>query len=223
MYLFIRLISWVTHGILGLVVSHLTYLLHLKAPQTKRCGKAPEPYTCLPTPSFKRSLTNGVDALVAEPQDNMFSKKIFWLASALLLIGVQAQSHQMDGHGQVAALKTELSHKYPAVNALLWTLFHRLQNVAKRRRSEESPTRCSPKPSTALCPTNALPAVFTPRLACCRAPSFALQEVLPILYTYVMCAVRHMFGHMYGRLFVSPDAFFVFLNDFCSPFDLFYP
>merc|ERR1711973_902684 len=41
-------------------------------------------------------------ALVAEPQDNMFSKKIFFLGSALLLIGVQAQSHQMDGHGQAA-------------------------------------------------------------------------------------------------------------------------
>merc|ERR1712156_1176896 len=41
-------------------------------------------------------------ALVAEPQDNMFSKKIFWLGSALLLIGVQAQSHQMMEHAQAA-------------------------------------------------------------------------------------------------------------------------
>merc|ERR1711973_383742 len=41
-------------------------------------------------------------ALVAEPQDNMFSKKIFFLGSALLLIGVQAQSHQMDGHAQAS-------------------------------------------------------------------------------------------------------------------------
>merc|ERR1712107_175247 len=41
-------------------------------------------------------------ALVAEPQDNMFSKKIFWFGSALLLIGVQAQDHQMDGHAQGA-------------------------------------------------------------------------------------------------------------------------
>merc|ERR1711872_819482 len=41
-------------------------------------------------------------ALVAEPQDNMFSKKIFWFGSALLLIGVQAQSHQMDGHAQAS-------------------------------------------------------------------------------------------------------------------------
>merc|ERR1712180_348842 len=39
-------------------------------------------------------------ALVADPQDNMFSKKTFWHASALLLIGVQAQSHQMDVHAQ---------------------------------------------------------------------------------------------------------------------------
>merc|ERR1711962_427805 len=42
------------------------------------------------------------DASVAEPQDNMFSKKIFWLGSALLLIGVQAQSHQMMEHAQAA-------------------------------------------------------------------------------------------------------------------------
>merc|ERR1712115_7880 len=41
-------------------------------------------------------------ALVAEPQDNMFSKKIFWFGSALLLIGVQAQSHQMHVHAQAA-------------------------------------------------------------------------------------------------------------------------
>merc|ERR1712223_1601229 len=41
-------------------------------------------------------------ALVAEPQENMFSKKIFWLGSALLLIGVQAQSHQMMEHAQAA-------------------------------------------------------------------------------------------------------------------------
>jgi len=41
-------------------------------------------------------------ALVAEPQDNMFSKKIFWLGSSLLLIGVQAQSHQMMEHAQAA-------------------------------------------------------------------------------------------------------------------------
>merc|ERR1712156_361604 len=40
--------------------------------------------------------------LVAEPQGNMFSKKIFWLGSALLLIGVQAQSHQMNVHAQAA-------------------------------------------------------------------------------------------------------------------------
>jgi len=33
----------------------------------------------------------------------MFSKKIFWLGSALLLIGVQAQTHQMmEGHAQAA-------------------------------------------------------------------------------------------------------------------------
>merc|ERR1711872_289919 len=37
--------------------------------------------------------------LVAEPQDNMFSKKIFFLGSALLLIGVQAQR---DAHTQAA-------------------------------------------------------------------------------------------------------------------------
>ena len=95
------------------------HLLHLKAPQTIRCRDAPEPSTCLLTSSFKSSTTSQADALVADPQDNMFSKKIFWLASALLLIGVQAQSHQMDVHAQVAAPKTELSHKYPAVNALL--------------------------------------------------------------------------------------------------------
>merc|ERR1711973_902773 len=41
-------------------------------------------------------------ALVAEPQDNMFSKKIFWFGSALLLIGVQAQDHQMMEHAQAA-------------------------------------------------------------------------------------------------------------------------
>merc|ERR1712013_31187 len=41
-------------------------------------------------------------ALVAEPQENMFSKKIFWFGSALLLIGVQAQSHQMGAHAQAA-------------------------------------------------------------------------------------------------------------------------
>merc|ERR1711973_901414 len=41
-------------------------------------------------------------ALVAEPQDNMLSKKIFWLGSALLLIGVQAQDQQMDAHAQAA-------------------------------------------------------------------------------------------------------------------------
>merc|ERR1712180_34227 len=41
-------------------------------------------------------------ALVADPQDNMFSKKIFWLAYALLLIGVQAEFHQMDVHAQAA-------------------------------------------------------------------------------------------------------------------------
>merc|ERR1711872_933844 len=41
-------------------------------------------------------------ALVAEPQDNMFSKKIFFLGSAFLLIGVQAQDHQMDAHAQAA-------------------------------------------------------------------------------------------------------------------------
>ena len=128
----------------------------------------------------------------------MFSKKIFLLGSALLLIGVQAQIHQMNGHAQVAAPKNELSNKYPAVDVLLLTFFDRQQNVAKRRRWEESHTRCSPKPSKDLRPSNALPAVFTPRLACCRAPSFALQEVLPILYLYVLCAVRHMFGHMYG-------------------------
>merc|ERR1711973_586212 len=40
--------------------------------------------------------------LVAEPQDNMFSKKIFFLGSAFLLIGVQAQDHQMDTHAQAA-------------------------------------------------------------------------------------------------------------------------
>merc|ERR1711872_383015 len=42
-------------------------------------------------------------ALVAEPQDNMLSKKIFWLGSALLLIGVQAQDHQMRENVQAAA------------------------------------------------------------------------------------------------------------------------
>merc|ERR1712240_145308 len=42
-------------------------------------------------------------ALVAEPQDNMFWKKIFFLGSALLLIGVQAQDHQMMEHAQAAA------------------------------------------------------------------------------------------------------------------------
>merc|ERR1712240_640682 len=41
-------------------------------------------------------------ALVAEPQDNMFWKKIFFLGSALLLIGVQAQDHQMMEHAQAA-------------------------------------------------------------------------------------------------------------------------
>merc|ERR1712177_169883 len=41
-------------------------------------------------------------ALVAEPQDNMLSKKIFWLGSALLLIGVQAQDHPMMEHAQAA-------------------------------------------------------------------------------------------------------------------------
>merc|ERR1711872_233523 len=41
-------------------------------------------------------------ALVAEPRDKMFSKQIFGLGFSLLLIGVQAQSHQMDGHGQAA-------------------------------------------------------------------------------------------------------------------------
>jgi len=41
-------------------------------------------------------------ALVAEPQESMFSKKIFCLGSALLLIGVQAQSHQMMEHAQAA-------------------------------------------------------------------------------------------------------------------------
>merc|ERR1712055_436675 len=41
-------------------------------------------------------------ALVAEPHDKMFSKKIFLLGSALLLIGVQAQIHQMNGHAQAA-------------------------------------------------------------------------------------------------------------------------
>merc|ERR1711973_30936 len=41
-------------------------------------------------------------ALVAEPQDNMFSKQIFCLGSAFLLIGVQAQSHQMGAHTQAA-------------------------------------------------------------------------------------------------------------------------
>ena len=126
--------------------------------------------------------------MVPEPHDKMFSKKIFLLGSALLLIGVQAQIHQMNGHAQVAASKNELSNKYPAVDVLLLTFFDRQQNVAKRRRSEESHTRCSPKPSTDLCPTNALPAVFTPRLAC-PAPSFALQEVLQILYTYMLCAL----------------------------------
>merc|ERR1711973_1002413 len=40
--------------------------------------------------------------LVAEPQDNMFSKKIFFLGSAFLLIGVQAQDQQMDAHAQAA-------------------------------------------------------------------------------------------------------------------------
>merc|ERR1711973_404566 len=40
--------------------------------------------------------------LVAEPQDNMFSKKIFFLGSAFLLIGVQAQDQQMDAHTQAA-------------------------------------------------------------------------------------------------------------------------
>merc|ERR1712212_454717 len=41
-------------------------------------------------------------ALVADPQNNMFSNKMLWLGSALLLIGVQAQSHQMNGHAQAA-------------------------------------------------------------------------------------------------------------------------
>merc|ERR1711872_259757 len=41
-------------------------------------------------------------ALVPEPHDKMFSKKIFLLGSALLLIGVQAQIHQMNGHAQAA-------------------------------------------------------------------------------------------------------------------------
>merc|ERR1712055_436305 len=41
-------------------------------------------------------------ALVAEPHDKMFSKKIFLLGCALLLIGVQAQIHQMNGHAQAA-------------------------------------------------------------------------------------------------------------------------
>merc|ERR1711962_235710 len=64
------------------------------------------------------------------------------------------------------------------LNLTKWMHMRKQQNVAEIRRSEESHTRCSPKPSTDLCPTNALPAVFTPRLACCRAPSFALQEVI---------------------------------------------
>jgi len=41
-------------------------------------------------------------ALVPEPHDKMFSKKIFLLGSALLLIGVQTQIHQMNGHAQAA-------------------------------------------------------------------------------------------------------------------------
>merc|ERR1712156_1386648 len=40
--------------------------------------------------------------LVAEPQGNMFSKKIFWLGSALLLIGVQAQTPPIMEHAQAA-------------------------------------------------------------------------------------------------------------------------
>ena len=91
------------------------HLLHLKAPQTIRCRDAPEPSTCLLTSSFKSSSTSRADAMVADPQNNMFSNKMLWLGSALLLIGVQAQR---DAHTQVAAPKTELSHKYPAVNAL---------------------------------------------------------------------------------------------------------
>merc|ERR1711973_1086488 len=67
---------------------------------------------------------------------------------------------------------------YSLGSRLKWMDMGRLQNVARRRRSEESPTRCSLKPSTDLYPTNALPAVFTLRLACCRALSFALQEVI---------------------------------------------
>merc|ERR1712240_875660 len=41
-------------------------------------------------------------ALVADPQNNMFSNKMLWLGSTLLLIGVQAQSHQMMEHAQAA-------------------------------------------------------------------------------------------------------------------------
>merc|ERR1712212_167820 len=41
-------------------------------------------------------------ALVADPQNNMFSNKMLWLGCALLLIGVQAQIHQMNGHAQAA-------------------------------------------------------------------------------------------------------------------------
>ena len=91
--------------------------------------------------------------------------------------------------------------------------FDRQQNVAKRRRWEESPTRCSPKTSTDLCPTNALPAVFTPRLACCRAPSFALQEVLPMCCVlFVICLVMCMGVFCIHRwFFCIPKGFFAAL------------
>merc|ERR1711962_305070 len=91
-------------------------------------------------------------ALVAEPQETCFRKKSFGLALPRSSVG-------------------------PRLTFTKWMQMRRQQNVAKRRWSEESHTRCSPKPSTDLCLTNALPAVFTLKLAY-RAPSFALQEVI---------------------------------------------
>merc|ERR1711962_772519 len=41
-------------------------------------------------------------ALVADPQNNMLSNKMLWLGSALLLIGVQGQTPQMNVHAQAA-------------------------------------------------------------------------------------------------------------------------
>ena len=171
----------------------------------------------------------------------MFSKKIFWLASALLLIGVQAQSHQMDVHAQVAAPKTELSHKYPAVNALLWTFFWQAAECCQEKTVGGVSYSLLPEDFHGSLPHQCLTSCVYTKTGMLSSPKFCFARgfanslymccvlfvisLVIIHNVWVTFCIPRCFFFVFLKdffaavlIFCIPRCFFVFLNDFLQPF-----